>query len=132
MSNNNNNIGDKIKQVRIARNLTQQELADMIGVKRNTFSQWESGTRNVSIEQLIEIARAVGVTLDYFNDNPPERTLFQLMAQLEGLFSDAQIPDSDKDKAYQDIMKIYLKSKEMTPKDPSPSSSELPNVKEEK
>jgi transcriptional regulator with XRE-family HTH domain len=106
------NTGEKIKQIRIARGFTQQELADRIGVKRNTFSQWESGARNISVDQLKDLARAVGVTLDYFQDNPPERTLFQLMTQLEGVFTDAGIPEIDKDKAYQDIMKIYLKSKE--------------------
>lgn len=125
-------IGSKLKQVRLARNFTQQDIAEKMGVSRVYYSQWESNDRRINADQLLQFAKIVGVTLDYFNDNPPERTLFQLMAQLEGLFSDAQIPEVDKDKAYQDIMKIYLKSKEMTPKDPSPSSSELPNVKEEK
>lgn len=108
------NIGEKIKQIRIARNLTQQEIADSMGVKRNTVSQWESGTRNVSADQLIQYAKIVGVTLDYFNDVSPERTLFQTMAQLDQLFMDASVPEADKDKAYQDIMKVYLKSKEIT------------------
>lgn len=107
-----NNIGEKIKTIRLARNLTQQELADRMGLKRNTISQWESGMRKISVEHLIEIAKVVGVTLDYFNDNTDQRTLFQLMAQLEGVFSSANIPEADKDKAYQDIMKLYLKSKE--------------------
>lgn len=107
-----NNIGEKIKTIRLARNLTQQDLADRMGLKRNTISQWESGMRKISVEHLIEIAKVVGVTLDYFNDNTEQRTLFQLLAQLEGIFSSANIPEADKDKAYQDIMKLYLKSKE--------------------
>ena len=126
------NIGDKIKQVRVARNLTQQDLADKMGLKRNTISQWESGSRNVSVEQLIEIARVVGVTLDYFNDAPPERTMFQLMAQLESVFTSADIPESDKDKAYQDIMQIYLDSKRKTVKQsPASSTNTLLDFKEE-
>lgn len=108
------NIGEKIKQIRVARNLTQQEIADSMGVKRNTVSQWESGTRNVSADQLIQYAKIVGVTLDYFSDNSPERTLFETMAQLDQLFMDASVPEADKDKAYQDIMKVYLKSKELS------------------
>ena len=106
------NIGEKIKRIRIARNLTQQEVADRMGLKRNTVSQWESGARNISVDQLVEYAKIVQVTLDYFNDDSPERTLFQLMAQLESVFASAEIPDTDKDKAYQDIMRVYLKSKE--------------------
>lgn len=125
------NIGDKIRQVRVARNLTQQDLADKMGLKRNTISQWESGSRNVSVEQLIEIARVVGVTLDYFNDAPPERTMFQLMAQLDSVFNNAQISESDKDKAYQDIMQIYLDSKKAPKQNPASKENNLLNIKEE-
>ena len=124
-------VGDKIRQVRVARNLTQQDLADKMGLKRNTISQWESGSRNVSVEQLIEIAKVVGVTLDYFNDAPPERTMFQLMAQLDSVFNNAQISESDKDKAYQDIMQIYLDSKKASKQNPASKENTLLNIKEE-
>ena len=107
-------IGSKIKQIRQHRHLTQQEVAEKMGVSRNYISQWESGTRRINADQLIQYAKIVGVTLDYFNDNSAERTLFQTMAQLDQLFMDASVPEADKDKAYQDIMKVYLKSKEIT------------------
>lgn len=107
-------IGEKIKKIRIARNLTQQDVADSMGLKRNTISQWESGSRNVSADQLIQYAKIVGVTLDYFNDNSAERTLFQTMAELDQVFMDASVPEADKDRAIQDIMRVYLNSKELT------------------
>lgn len=107
-------IGSKIKQIRQHRHLTQQEIAERMGVSRNYISQWESGTRRINADQLIQYAKIVGVTLDYFNDNSVERTLFQTMAQLEEVFMDADVPRADVDKAYQDIMRIYLKSKELT------------------
>lgn len=106
-------IGSKLKQVRLARNFTQQDIAEQMGVSRVYYSQWESNDRRINADQLIQFSKIVGVTLDYFNDDSPERTMFQLMAQLESVFADAGIPETDKDKAYQDIMKIYLKSKEM-------------------
>jgi len=126
-------IGSKIRDIRKIRGLTQQDIADKLGVKKNTISQWESGARNMSLEQTIQFAKVVGVTLDYFNDNSPERTLFQLMAQLESVFSSAAIPESDKDKAYQDIMKIYLRSKEMAAEknSPTPNTENLLDLKEE-
>lgn len=107
-------IGSKIKQIRLARNLTQQEVAEQMGVSRVYYSQWESNDRRINAEQLIQLAKIVGVTLDYFNDDSPERTLFQTMAELDALFMNTGISTADKDKAYQDIMKIYLKSKELT------------------
>lgn len=110
-------IGSKMKQVRTARNMTQQEVADSMGVSRVYYSQWENDTRNINANQLMEFAKIVGVTLDYFSDDSQERTLFQLLAQLENVFNAADIGEADKDKAYQDIMKIYLKSKESAPSD---------------
>lgn len=126
-------IGSKVKEIRKARGLTQQDVADKLGVKKNTVSQWESGIRNMSFEQIVQYAKLVGVTLDYFNDNPPERTLFQAMAQLESVFTSANIPEIDKDKAYQDIMKIYLRSKELyAVEDPkTPVEEATLNAKEE-
>ena len=108
------NIGEKMKAIRVARNLNQQDVADMMGVSRQYVSRWESGERNINADQLLQFAKVMGVTLDYFSDNSPERTLFQTMAQLDQLFMDASVPEADKDKAYQDIMKVYLKSKELT------------------
>ena len=106
------NIGEKMKKIRIARNFSQQDIADKMGVSRQYVSRWESNERRVNADQLIQFAKIVGVTLDYFSDNTEQHTLFQLMMQLESVFTSANIPDADKDKAYQDIMKLYLKSKE--------------------
>lgn len=107
-------LGSKIKQIRIARGYTQDDIAEAMNLKRTTVSNWEKNIRIPSSDKLIEYAKIVGVTLDYFSDNSPERTLFQTMAQLDQLFMDASVPEADKDKAYQDIMKVYLKSKEIT------------------
>lgn len=108
------NLGEKIKQIRIARGFTQDDIAEAMNLKRTTVSNWEKNLRVPSSDKLIEYAKVVGVTLDYFGDNSPERTLFQTMAQLDQLFMDASVPEADKDKAYQDIMKVYLKSKELS------------------
>lgn len=127
-------IGSKLKQLRLARNYTQQEMAEQMGVSRVYYSQWESNDRRINAEQLMQFAKIMQVTLDYFSDHSPERTMFQLMAQLESVFADAGIPESDKDKAYQDIMKIYLKSKEMAATQNVPTaedSNTLLDLKEE-
>ena len=53
-------IGERIKQVRIHRGMTQQELADGVGVKKAIVSLYESNQRKPSFEAL----EAVGI------DNP--------------------------------------------------------------
>ena len=66
----------------------------------------------MSAEQLIKFAQIVNVTLDYFDETPPDINLFNLLNQLSVFFSNNGIPSKDKDKAYQDIMRLYLKFKE--------------------
>ena len=108
-----NNIGEKMKNLRLNRKMSQNDVAEAMGISRQYVSRWESGERNINADQLVQYAKLMGVTLDYFNDNTPQHTLFQAMAQLEDAFTSANIPEVDKDKAYQDIMKIYLRSKEL-------------------
>lgn len=52
---------ERLKELRKTLNLTQQEFADKIGVKRNTIAQYESG-RNAPIDAVITlICRTCGV-----------------------------------------------------------------------
>ena len=41
-------MNERIKKLRKALDLTQQEFADRLGVKRNTVGQWECGINNVT------------------------------------------------------------------------------------
>lgn len=50
-------MGNRIKRARTARQLSQQTLADNIGVTRSAVSQWEHGnTKNMRPENLIRLA----------------------------------------------------------------------------
>lgn len=105
-------IGKKLKQIRIAKNKTQLEVAEHLGVSRNAYTNWEVGTRRVNAEQLVALANYFGVTLDYFNDSTPDKTAFELLTQISAFFDSENICEEDKDRAYQDIMKAYLSFKE--------------------
>lgn len=107
-------IGSRIKQVRLDRGLTQQDVAEQMGVSRVYYSQWESNDRRISAEQLIQFAKIFKVPLDTFEDNSPEHTLFNTMLELDALFTSAEVSQVDKDKAIKDIMEIYWKSRELT------------------
>ena len=57
-------IGNQIKLARVENNLTQQELADQIGVTRQTIGLIEAEKYNPTIQLCLLIARATGKTLD--------------------------------------------------------------------
>lgn len=42
--------------------LSQQQLAELLGVKRETVNRWESGARQIDLEKLPVIAERTGIT----------------------------------------------------------------------
>jgi len=60
-----NILGKRIEQIRKDRGETQQQLADAVGVKRETVNQWESGTRHLKAEAVVAIAKHYKVSSDY-------------------------------------------------------------------
>lgn len=58
-------MGDKLKSLRIEKNLTQKQIADRIGLAISAVSSYESGTRYPTYETLIKFARIFHVSTDY-------------------------------------------------------------------
>ena len=54
---------NNIAQYRKLKNMTQQELADLIGIKRTSLSQIENGVYNARATTMVKIADALGVPL---------------------------------------------------------------------
>ena len=64
-----NRIGSRLKAARERSGLTQQQLADAVGLRhRQTVASIESGERRLSASELIGIMPVLGVDLDYFTD----------------------------------------------------------------
>ena len=55
------NVTSKIRAARKKRGISQRDLARTLGMAQSTLSRLERGERRVSVDQLIEIARALGV-----------------------------------------------------------------------
>jgi transcriptional regulator with XRE-family HTH domain len=58
-------VGARIRLLRNKRGLTQQELADEIGVSRSAVALWETD-RGGEAQHLPRIAEALGVSIDFF------------------------------------------------------------------
>lgn len=55
----------RLRDLREDRDLTQQQVADFLAVKQNTYSQYECGTRQLPVEFLPRLARYYTVSVDY-------------------------------------------------------------------
>ena len=54
----------KIKECRARHNLTQEKLAEMVGVRRETIVFLEQGKYNPSLKLAHNVARALGTTVE--------------------------------------------------------------------
>ncbi len=59
-------VGMKIKEFRKNKKLTQQDLADLVGVKNSAISNYEQGTRIPKRDFLFRVANALAVSIDEF------------------------------------------------------------------
>ncbi|MEJ2255982.1 MAG: helix-turn-helix transcriptional regulator [Woeseiaceae bacterium] len=57
-------VPNRLKLARVERNLTQAELADLVGVTRQTIGLIEGGGYNPTLNLCLKLARATGKTLD--------------------------------------------------------------------
>lgn len=57
---------ENLKKFRLAKNMTQENAAEKLGVNSQTVSRWECGTTLPDVLMLPEIARLYGVTVDDF------------------------------------------------------------------
>ena len=58
-------LGDRIREIRLAKKINQVELAKRLGVTKQSVSNWENENIQPSIDMLSKIADALSVTTDY-------------------------------------------------------------------
>ena len=55
----------RIEDLRVDHDLTQQQVADILGCQREVYRRYEKGTRTIPVEFLIQLADYYGVSIDY-------------------------------------------------------------------
>lgn len=58
-------FGKRLREFRKEKKLTQKELAEQIGIKQNSYSDWETGKNEPSLENLVKLADLFEVPLDW-------------------------------------------------------------------
>ena len=60
----------RIRDLRIDRGLTQTQVAAILHVSQNTYSQYEIGTTRYPLDAVVELAKFYDVSIDYLTDEP--------------------------------------------------------------
>lgn len=66
-------LKDKIRALRKQKNLSQEQVAEHLGVSRQAVSKWESGLSKPDTENLLALAELFQVSVDEFLTEPPAK-----------------------------------------------------------
>lgn len=69
-------ISDKIHQLRKQRNLSQEQLAEMLNVSRQSVSKWESGQSLPDLDKIIPLSKIFEISTDYLLNENADSTDF--------------------------------------------------------
>ncbi len=78
-------IGKKIMELRKQKGLSQEELAEKVGVARQTISKWELGETSPDLKQSKELSQIFNVSLDELVDNDIKSILVEKTSNTEKL-----------------------------------------------
>ena len=56
---------ENIRNLRLDKGYTQKQIAEMLGISQNTYSQYEIGVLNYPVDVIIKLADFYGTTTDY-------------------------------------------------------------------
>ena len=79
------NLGNKITELRKKNNLSQEDVAEKVGVTRQTISKWELEETTPDIKQAKELSKIFNVSLDELTDNDVKNILVDKVSNTERL-----------------------------------------------
>lgn len=81
-------LGSRIKALRSAKNFTQEQVADQIGVSRQKYARIENGANSITLDILSKIAVVLSVTVGDITRVLDETPVVAYRAGLEGTSSE--------------------------------------------
>lgn len=98
-------LGKRIREERLALNLTQESLAERVDVSDAYIGQIERGQRSLSLETLVKLAKRLGVTVDYLLQESVKADDQQFMDQVRQLVSERSLQEKQ---MVLDVIKLML------------------------
>lgn len=129
-------FSDKIKRSREVAGLTQQELADLVGVSKRTIASYESTNAMARRTTIVKLARALKVSVRYLSDDEcidpladiekdnyveearqrygasGARDVDALLRDNAALFAGGALSQEEKDVFFEAVMRAYVTSKD--------------------
>lgn len=105
----------RIRAFRQLRGLSQEELAQKVGVSRQSVAAWESGESAPSLQNLILLSRALGVSIETFLAKDEANFSFLFRAESPAMNRDVLAGCARKAKEYAELENILGEAPELPP-----------------
>ena len=116
---NTREIGERVRQLRKSRGITQDELGYALGDKttgkplsRGQISNLETGKRNFNIHQIKALADLFNISIETLGFESDEIETVDLLERAKLIFENDKVPMDEKRDLYESIMRLYLSAKE--------------------
>jgi transcriptional regulator with XRE-family HTH domain len=106
-------IGTRIKRFREIKNLTQEHLAEKLGISQNSYSRLESETVKISTDRLKEIAQILDVPTEYLMNTDAPVYNFSNNASIKYAGQIENIYDDQKELLHKTIEVLEVQLKEL-------------------
>lgn len=124
-------FGDKVRELRVKKELTQEELAKLVGVSKRTIAGWENDARYPKRRDLYDsLAKVFEVPTSYLASEEEEfitdaaerfgvngeRDAKTVLTQAAAVFAGGELSDEDRLAFMTEIQQLYLESKDIAAK----------------
>ena len=96
-------LGRRIYAYRTKRNLSQGDLADALGVSRQSVSKWETGNATPDLDKMVKLSELFGITLDELVGSCEDAGIQTEPAQLYSL-----LPGGDMSPPYSQLPSLFI------------------------
>ncbi|MTI49434.1 MAG: helix-turn-helix transcriptional regulator [Firmicutes bacterium] len=110
-------FGKRLRELRLNKSLTQEQLGKIIGKSKNNISQYETGKREPDLETLNKFAEIFNVKVDYLLGNKKTKKekiseeIIKMFAESEGINLDSELSDRQRDRLLNIVKKAIEISK---------------------
>jgi transcriptional regulator with XRE-family HTH domain len=109
-------IGIKLKELRLARDLKQYQVAEALELSRATISNIEGGRRSLTLNTLKKFADFYKIDISYFEIDGQKDEMIDLLERTKKIFESQSVSVSEKEDLYLTISQLYLNIKKQSSK----------------
>lgn len=106
-------LGDKIKKLRKEKHITQQELADKVGISRSSIGMIESNKQGTTNETLVKLAKVLNTTVDYLLSDSDYENIEKKERDYSLTIKEQENIDSEAQKILDELSMSFSKNKDM-------------------